>query len=357
MPQDPVTVVFDPKEVAPLLRAAARAMAYDINSSLVWKDDKYWSPLASVGDKLLYGLFNIAHPLRGLDVLLARETTRPYVRGNEEVDINYKKVVTDTENYFKIFCTNFSKFAAQSPAHGIQYLQEKSVQVQRCYANMSYKFESARKIQNQVQRVLTDAVDNTYRVKVLADITMAVALSCAAVWIAVPGGILYTLATEIAKTKIDVDHADIGLVKKTLSKKDVQENLTYGTTFASGQGYAEKCEKDADKVVEEAEKVAEKVEEKCMFKINQITAKGGETLNREARKQIARQAEKIAAEKEAIELAKRSANEAGALAKGFKFGGIAVALYFMRDDIYTAWHGYTATQREEFLKKSAKGGE
>ena len=367
MPENPMTVVFDPEEVAPLLRAAARAMAYDMNSSLVWKDDKV-SPTASLGDKLsyaalnsisaswdkvLYATFNCAHPLTALDGLLRR----PYVRGNEEVDINYKKVEADTEQNFKMFCANFARFVAQSPAQGVQYLQEKKMQVDRCYANMSYKFEAARKIQNRVQRVLTDAVDNTYRVKVAADIGMAVGLAFTPVWFAVPGGILYTLATEIAKTRIEVDGADVGLIKKTVTKKDVQENLAVGTTYATAQGYAEKCEKDAEKVVEEAEKVAEKVEARCAEKIKLITAKAGENLNREARKQIARQTEKTLAENEAVELAKRSAGLPGALAKSFKVGGIAAALYFMKDDIYKAWHGYTATEREELLKKGAKAKE
>lgn len=277
MPDDPMMVFFDAKSVAPLLRASARAMAFDMNSSLEWKDEQT-SVVANMGDKLLYGLFHCAHPISAMDGMLKRE----YVRGNAEVDINYKKVEIDTETNFNLFSANFARFAAQSPAQAIRYLDEKKTQIDRAYANVSYKFESARKIQSQVQHVLASAVDNTYRIKVAADVGMAVGLAFTPVWVAIPGGIFYVLATETAKTRIEVDLALGGLIGKTVSKKEVQENLAYTTTYAAGQGFAEELDKDADTVMEEAEKQAHKVEEKALEKIRQITEKAGGTLNREA---------------------------------------------------------------------------
>jgi hypothetical protein len=339
MPQDPMTVVFDTEGVATLLRNAAKAMAWDINSSLVWEDEN--APV----------LYMIGKTTATLNAALKLQSTE-FVRGTEVVDTNLLKLKTDTDQFFTMFSQHFVSALAKSPAAAVSYLREKQLETQRAWENLKYKFEAARKVQSLVQASLTEAVDDTFRIKMAAELGMAIVGAFVPLWWVPLGvGVVYTLATETAKTAGEVDCADVGVLKDTMSKPAVEANLASQPVVAGLQAIADKSAEDAEKLLEHAERVSDKLEAECLRKMDRLAAKGGEELNRAARKQIGRELQKIAAEKEAVKLAKVSAGTANALKQGCRIGGIGVAILFMKDDLVRAWKGYTATEREELLKR------
>jgi hypothetical protein len=276
-----------------------------------------------------------------------------FARGTESVDTNMTKLKRDADEFFNMFCVNFVNSLAKSPAAALAYLEEKQKQTQRAWLNMKYKFESARKIQKEVESRLTEAIDDLYRIKTAAELGLAIVGAFVPIWWVPLGvGLLYVLITETAKTSAEVGRSDVGVLKKAVAKTVVVSNAASQGFVAGMQKNADKEAEDAAKLLEHAESVSKKVEADCRRKMDKLAEKGGEELNRATRKQIGRQLEKIAAEKEAARLAKLNSGLGDAAKQGCRVGGICVALIFMKDDIIKAWNGYTATERQELLKKS-----
>ena len=135
----PLLVPFDTEQVDQLLQASARAMAYDINTDLVWKKDddepllEYLAgPLQKTYAKFRYGTY-------------AWEGT-----GSLHVDTNYPKVRADTDAFLAMFRKNFCRFSESGPGPALNYLRERIDHTERSWRNMRDRFGEARKVNDEV---------------------------------------------------------------------------------------------------------------------------------------------------------------------------------------------------------------
>lgn len=313
----PVIVPFDLEQIDFVLLASARAMAYDINTDLVWKSDDNsgfdWlaGPLQKAYARMRYGSYAWEGP------------------GSVHVDTKYKKLEEDTESFHHLFRQNFVRFGQAGPGPGLTYLTERMAWTQRSWANMRARFDGARKVNDEITAELDRSKLLTRFFMVAGGVAATVLGAIAPVhWIvSSAGGIGYSITCQLATSLGQAMSADMvgfqypaaNIVQKTVTNSTTAASLTnagVSTTINYVQGNREGLLK-----------VAEEGAVKLERKLEQFTAQRGANLTGPQRKIIAglaREAGGIGAESNAAKLAKQ--------VKLVKGASIGVGLLFMKDD-------------------------
>lgn len=312
----PVLVPFDLEEVDRLLLAAARAMAYDVNTSLVWRSDE---------ESLLHYL---AGPLQKTYARLRYGTYAWEGPGSLHVDTNGQKVVMDTGNFQTLFRTNFLRFAAQGPQPALNYLHEKIHHTERSWLNMRERFKMAQQVNDEVTAELNRSKALTRFFMVAGNVSMTVLGAVAPIhWVLSSlAGVGYSLTCQFANSVGEAASGDLvgfqkpdGVVTKTLANSTTAASLT-NAAVSTGFNYAQGRH---ETFLEAAEAASTRLEQK----LREYTAQRGADLTRPQRKiveRLGREAGGIGAQSNAAQAARRLSQVKGA--------SIVVGLLFMKDD-------------------------
>ena len=313
----PVLVPFDLEQIDFVLLASARAMAYDVNTDIVWKSDDNsgfeWlaGPLQKAYARVRYGTYGWEGP------------------GSAQVQTKYTKVEADTESFHRMFRQNFVRFATAGPGPGMTYLTERIAATQRSWDNMRWRFNNARAVNDEVTAELNRSKAITRFFMVAGGVAATVLGAIAPVsWIvSSAGGIGYAVACQLATTVGEAMSADMvgfqypaaNIVEKTVTNSTTAASLTnagVSTTINYAQGNREGLLK-----------VAEEAAAKLERKLGEFTAQRGANLTGPQRKivaDLARKAGGIGGAGNAARLASQ--------VKYVKGASIGVGLLFMKDD-------------------------
>jgi hypothetical protein len=319
MPNPPKIALFDPNEVASLLMRAARGMAFNMNFHAEWEEfSDMW-------------VANWALDL--VNAALLREKVH---FGAVAVDGNYAKVKADTQQLYQLFCSNFVRFASESPAKGMAYLKEKEQQAKFAWDAMNSKFDSARRINSEVVRELNRSLYRTMQTKVACEfVSAAVGSFCPVNWVAaVLIGTGYTVVTETIQVLGEVDRGQMFGWQRATKLGKPAANLVLGYGQTALQEGANHSEETADILLRQAESMAAKKR----VEIQRILSKaGGAAENKAARKGVAQAANRVENAMARVGVAQANAGAAKALAGSCKVVGFGIQLLFMKDDIEATW--------------------
>jgi hypothetical protein len=313
----PVLVPFDLEQIDGVLLASARAMAYDINTDVVWKKDDdsgfEWlaGPLQKAYARVRYGTYGWEGP------------------GSVQVQTKYGKVQADTESFHRMFRQNFVRFAATGPGPGMAYLTERIACTQRSWDNMRWRFNSARAVNDEITAELNRSKAITRFFMVAGGVAATVLGAVAPVsWIvSSAGGIGYAITCQLAKSvgvamsadMVGFQYPESNIVRKTVANSTTAASLA-NAGISTTINYAQGNRQGLLKVAEEAAAKLEK-------KLGEFTAQRGANLTRPQRKvvaDLARKAGGIGGESNAAKLASQ--------VKYVKGASIGVGLLFMKDD-------------------------
>ncbi len=313
----PVIVPFDLEQIDFMLLASARAMAYDINTDLVWREDKdsglewFAGPLQKLYAKVRYGTYDWVGP------------------GSMQVETRQSKVATDAESFHQMFRQNFIRFASMGPGPALLYLTERVAATQRSWANMRSRFDAARAVNDEVTSELDKSKLITRFFMVAGGVASTVLGAIAPVhWvISSLGGIAYSVTCQFATSVGEAASADLvgyQYPPANIAEKALANSTTVAALANAGSGtvlnYVQGNREGLLKVAEEA---AGKLERK----LEQYTAQSGAELTGPQRRIIARlgrEAGGIGPQSNAARLASQ--------VKYVKGASIGVGLIFMKDD-------------------------
>ncbi|MCB1810080.1 MAG: hypothetical protein KDJ99_34355 [Candidatus Competibacteraceae bacterium] len=363
----PKGLILDLDYADSLLRQAATMMALDINTSSRWQKDDSWNGWA-------LGWLGSANPVKMVYNLCAHGQWATEGPGAQVVDTNYQKFARDRLEFLALFQNNLIRLACTNPPLAWHYLQEKRDHALRSWRNIQATFNEARSVNKQVCRTINDALDNTYRIQVASKVGVCVLGSfVAAPWYVVAAGQMAHSVIcdmiwqpgEVRRAKIVGFHAKdasatvdgevhfnrpglqygLGQVA-TAGLGDKQHGFVNGSFTSNGLQHAlnyslrYKAEAAAKQM---SQKYLATLEKRSMIDVAQrmagnraYKAVGTHGLSKNSWAKVSRLAEKTTQlEGHAARVSAKAHMAAGSAAA-------AVGVFFMRDEIFRAFSGYTA---------------
>lgn len=303
----PTALVFDLPSVKSELRLAASQMAMNVATSSGWKpaDSNWVDNWAWAGRKIL-----------------SLGQWKYEGQGSQVVDTDYNKYVRLREENYRLFSINFVRYAVTGPSFALTYLQDKINQRKYAQEALAYKFESARRINQEVTDTIDWGINFFFAVKTIANTAGVVAGSLASLPVSLTFGIGYAIAATLAESVGQGQTADLVAF--------VQPPAVSGVTSAGQQYLSTPADIVNDAFVTEANRAAQTAEARLLqlqqSRTVQAMGSGGQRMIAQAEANLA-QAEARAAQATASRLGARAMKIAGTGA------AIFVGLWCMREDL------------------------
>lgn len=303
----PTALIFDVPSIQSELRLAASQMAMNVSTDSGWQpaESNWVDTWAWAGRKLVsFGQW------------------RYEGQGAQVTNTDYQKYVRLREENYKLFSSNFVRYALAGPIAAMGYLQEKINQRKYAQAALAYKFESARRINKEVTDTLDRGINIFFAVKTIANTVGVVAGSLASLPVSLCFGIGYSIAATIAESVGQGQAADLIAFAKP---------PTVSALTSAGQQYVSTpAEVVDDAFVAEANRAAQAAEARLLqlqqSRTIQAMGSTGQRMIAQAESNLAR------AETRAAQAATSRVG-----AQGMKIAGtgaaILVGLWFMREDL------------------------
>lgn len=324
MPGDDKTAnvyLMDLDAVDQLLEACASAMAYDINSELIWQEDGSTSAqLMKFAGNAVRCLPIVGQVIGGISY--ARHG-QYFVEGagSETVDIKAPKFRADKQSFHDLFRRRFVQAATAGPLPLMTYLNERVQYTARAWANVRWKFEAARAVNKVVTAELEGAIRRTDIIKVLAAASFNVALSF------VPGGVLTMTLVDLGySVTCRLVSAAAGMPESNVVayvKKQAADTAKNGAVNAGQNVVQFGIRSQMMPAVEDAER-------RLVDRLDRYAQQSGQELTRAQRRRVGAGVRQL----QAAETAAARRTMQGRIVGGGVAAGIG--LFFMKDDLLRA---------------------
>lgn len=261
-----------------------------------------------------------------------------------EVQTRMGAVGTTRSALYRDMCANTFMYMQRGPGPLKQYLDHLAMRTEGQRTALDQFFAAVRQQNDTVRDAIDRMRRRTYAVKVSAEVAMVLlGAGPISLGVQVGVGIGYTLITQAITGYADMSKADIVAMPAGRPRPDAE---TLGDVLAStGAGTAGNVVQEAGGQAAELINTFEQARMRALgqqaarieAKIAEVAAKSGAGRDHVSKaalntiKDLTRQGEQVAARQAAPRLAAR-AGEA-LLDKGTKAAGIAVGIYFLREDI------------------------
>ena len=312
----PTALVLDLPSIQSELRLAASQMAMNVATSNGWKpaESNWLDTWAWAGRKIVsFGQWKYEG------------------QGAQTVDIDYNNYVRLREDNYRLFSANFLRQAQTGPAGALTYLNEKIAQRKYAQAALADKFESARRVNDEVRAELDRGINFFFAARTVANTAGVVAGAFASLPVALVFGIGYSIAAAFAESVGQGEAADlVTFVQPPAVSAGISVGQQYMNTPADVVN---------DAFLANANQAAQQTEARLLSLQQSRTI---QAMGATGQRMIAK------AETEAAKAQARASQAAASHtgARNMKIAGtgaaIVVGLWFMREDLAKSWRWITA---------------
>jgi hypothetical protein len=311
MPEPTKFLVYDLGEVDRIITSAARAMAYQVNTDVVWEDHP----------NLVLDTMAAFSPRTMWNRIVGGVKIRDQMSGSSSVETNFCKFNNDFRSYRTMFMNNFGEMSERGPSYSMRYLTEKQVQARNGWNAMREKFRAADEVNAEVAWQLNKGIVTTFYTKFAADLAMNTI-----------GAGFFGPVSFLANTLVSIGYTAACKVVERADEADSAEVVGWVDAGSIGSNIVGNA---AQELTEQNEKFHQQISDSLNKRIADLSKEGA---YQHGKKNVELLEKSMASQRRYLKNldAVRSTKLASAAAKGASF---VVGLMFMGPQIKTALTG------------------